>query len=144
MNGAVEFLTFLFGSGLAYSALNTARSAFSAILPLFNGIKFGEHPLVSRFLKGAYEQQPALYKAIRNVGEVLNFLTTLQRARSGYKIIFKGPYTLKLTMLSLCLLTAQRCQTVHLLDIKFIQELDGKYHITVQQKLKQPIDRANI
>ena len=37
----------------------------------------------------------------------------------------------------LCLLTAQRCQTVHLLDLKFIQELEGKYHITVQQKLKQ-------
>ena len=78
LNGAIEFLTFLFESGLGYSALNTARSALSAILPLFNGIKFGEHPLVGRFLKGVYEQRPALprYKAIWNVGEVLNYLTT--------------------------------------------------------------------
>ena len=37
----------------------------------------------------------------------------------------------------LCLLTAQRCQTLHFLDIKFIQELEAKYHITVLQKLKQ-------
>ena len=33
LNGAIEFLTFLFESGLGYSALNTARSALSAILP---------------------------------------------------------------------------------------------------------------
>ena len=134
LNGAIEFLTFLFESGLGYSALNTARSALSAILPLFNGIKFGEHPLVGRFLKGVYEQRPALqrYKAIWNVGEVLNYLTTLKQVPQ----LSLKDLTLKLTML-LCLLTAQRCQTVQLLDLKFIQELEGKYHITVQQKLKQ-------
>ena len=131
LNGAIEFLTFLFESGWGYSALNTARSALSAILTLFNGIKFGEHPLVSRFLKGVYEQRPALprYKAIWNVGEVLNYLTTLKQVPE----LSLKDLTLKLTML-LCLLTAQRCQTVPLLgDLKFIQE----YHITVQQKLKQ-------
>ena len=135
LNGAIEFLTFLFESGWGYSALNTARSALSAILTLFNGIKFGEHPLVSRFLKGVYEQRPALprYKAIWNVGEVLNYLTTLKQVPE----LSLKDLTLKLTML-LCLLTAQRCQTVPLLgDLKFIQELEGKYHITVQQKLKQ-------
>ena len=97
LDQAIEFLTFLFESGLGYSALNTAGSALSTILPLFNGIKFGEHPLVCRFLKGVYEQRPALprYKATWNV------------------------------------------QTVQLFDIKFIQELEGKYQITVQQKLKQ-------
>ena len=42
----------------------------------------------------------------------------------------------KLNML-LCLLTAQQCQTIHLIDKQFIKELPGKYQITIQQKLKQ-------
>ena len=135
LDQAIEtFLTFLFESGLRYSALNTARSALSTILPLFNGIKFGEHPLVCRFLKGVYEQRPALprYIAIWNVDEVLNYLTTMVHVT---ELTLKD-LTLKLTML-LCLLTAQRCQTVQLFDIKFIQELERKYQVTVQQKLKQ-------
>ena len=134
LDQAIEFLTFLFESGLRYSALNTARSALSTILLLFNGIKFGEHPLVCRFLKGVYEQRPALprYIAIWNVGEVLNYLTTMVHVT---ELTLKD-LTLKLTML-LCLLTAQRCQTVQLFDIKFIHELERKYQVTVQQKLKQ-------
>ena len=96
LNGAIEFLTFLFESGLGYSALNTATSALSAILP---DIKFGEDPLVSRFLKGVYKLRPALlrYKAIWNVGEDLNYLKTLKQV---------AELSLKLIML-LYLLTAQ-------------------------------------
>ena len=114
--------------------LNTARSALSTILPLFNGVKFGEHPLVCRFLKGVYEQRPALprYIAIWNVGEVLNYLTTMVHVT---ELTLKD-LTLKLTML-LCILTAPRYHTVQLFDIKFIQELERKYQVTVQQKLKQ-------
>ena len=134
MKGAIDFLTFLFESGLEYSAWNTATFALSAILPLFNGIKFGEDPLFSRFLEGVYKPRPALlrYKSIWNVGEVLNYLTTLKQVPE----LSLKDLTLKLIML-LCLLTAQRCQTVHLLDTKYIHELEGKYHITGQQKLKQ-------
>ena len=134
LDQAIEFLAILFELGLGYSALNTARLALSTILPLFNDIKFGQHPLVCRFLKGVYEQRPALprYKAIWNVGKVLNYLTTMEHVTE----LTLEDLTLKLTLL-LCLLTAQRCQTVQLFDIKFIQELEGKYQITVQQKLKQ-------
>ena len=44
--------------------------------------------------------------------------------------------TTKLSTL-LCLLSGQRCQTVHKFDIDFIQEFDGNYVITVREKLKQ-------
>jgi hypothetical protein len=40
---AIEFLTSLFKSGLDYSAMNT-------VLPVIDGIKFGEQPLVCWFL----------------------------------------------------------------------------------------------
>ena len=50
---AIEFLTFLLQSGLGYSALNTARSALSLLLPVTDGIKFGEHSIICRYtLKG--------------------------------------------------------------------------------------------
>jgi hypothetical protein len=52
MMHAVEFLGSLYESGLSYSAINTARSALSSILPTENGITFGDHPLICRTMKG--------------------------------------------------------------------------------------------
>jgi hypothetical protein len=134
LDEAIEFLTLLFESGLGYSALNTARSALSSILPLMEGVKFGEHPLVCRYLKGVFELRPTLprYTEIWNVDTVLRYLTTLKPALE----MTMKELSLRLTML-LCLLTAQRCQTVHQFDINCIQEFESKYRITVQQKLKQ-------
>ena len=50
-----------------------------------------------------------------------------------YRINFEGSY---FKVDHAAMLTAQRCQTVQF-DIKFIQELERKYQVTVQQKLKQ-------
>ena len=51
---SLEFLTSLFRQGLGYSAINTARSALSAIITLGEKTTFGEHPLVTRFMKGIF------------------------------------------------------------------------------------------
>ncbi|XP_028392200.1 uncharacterized protein LOC114531256 [Dendronephthya gigantea] len=131
---AVEFLGSLYASGLSYSAINTARSALSTILPMENGVTFGDHPLVSRTMKGIFELRPALprYSEIWDVNVVLNYLKNqgIPAALSLKQL------TLKLTML-LCLLTGQRCQTVHSMDIKYMQKMTDRYRITIQQKLKQ-------
>ena len=55
VESVIEFLMTIFSSSLGYSCSNTARSALSSILPMFEGSKIGEHPLVSRFLKGISE-----------------------------------------------------------------------------------------
>ena len=130
----MEFLTLLFESGLGYSALNTARSALSTVLNLIDGRKFGEHPLVCRYLKGVYELKPALprYSEVWKVSTVLDHLKTYKFANE----LTLKELTIKLTML-LCLLTAQRCQTIHQFDLNYIQALDDKYRITVMQKVKQ-------
>ena len=52
MASGVNFLAELYNQGLSYSALNTARSALSSIISLQGNFSFGNHPLVSRFLKG--------------------------------------------------------------------------------------------
>ena len=76
----VNFLAELYNQGLRYSALNTARSALSSIISLQGNFSFGNHPLVSRFLKGTFTIRPAMpkYNEVWDVNEVLKHLQTLQ------------------------------------------------------------------
>ena len=55
-----KFLLSLYKKGLGYSAINTARSMLSNILPVKEGIEFGKHPIVTRMLKGIFRTRPAL------------------------------------------------------------------------------------
>ena len=131
---AIEFLVMLFNSGIGYSAINTARSALSTIISLENGLKFGEHPLVIRYMKGIFEIQPALpkYSEIWDVTVVLNYLKTFEKVSE----LPLKELTLKLTML-LCLTTGQRGQTIHKMDVTGIQALPDRYRLTINEKLKQ-------
>ena len=129
----IEFLVTLYKSGVGYSAMNTARSALSNLITLENGMKFGEHPLVTRYMKGIFEIRPALpkYSEIWDVTVVLNYLKT-------FALVTALPLkdlTLKLTML-LCLTTGQRGQTIHKMDVSGIQALPDRYRITINDKLK--------
>ena len=54
VTNGIEFLVSLYKSSLGYSAINTARSALSSILVLEDGVKFGEHPLGARCMKGIF------------------------------------------------------------------------------------------
>ena len=63
INHVLGFLTFLFyDRKLGYSALNTARSALSTIL-VIDSKPVGQHRLVVRFLKGAFNLRPVLRKS---------------------------------------------------------------------------------
>ena len=114
LEDGLEFLHHQYELGLSYSGINTARSALSAIIFLPDGSSFGNHPLVSRFLKGVFESRPLLsrYKQIRDVSLVLNYLKTLS-----------PPEELKLrdithkTVMLVTLLSGQRCQAGHALTI---------------------------
>ena len=48
----LDYLTSLFERGLRYDAINTAKSAISAITVPRNGVSLGSQPLLSRFMKG--------------------------------------------------------------------------------------------
>ncbi len=131
---AVDFLSYLFQEGLGYSGVNTARSALSTILALQDGFKFGEHPLVCRFMKGVFELKPALpkYKEVWQVSTVIDYLKTTKPAGQ----LNLKDLSQKLAML-LCLTTGQRCQTIHLIEINGLQVLQGKFRLTTTHKLKQ-------
>ena len=124
----------LYNSGIGYSAINTARSALSTIISLENALKFGEHPLVIRYMKGIFEIRPALpkYSEIWDVTVVLNYLKTFEKVSE----LPLKELTLKLTML-LCLTTGQRGQTIQKMDVTGIQALPDRYRLTINEKLKQ-------
>lgn len=54
----LNFLASLFQSGSSYSAIKTAQSALSSILPMQDNTQFGSHPLVSCLVKGGLEDRP--------------------------------------------------------------------------------------
>ena len=99
---------------LSYSALNTARSALSLVILPPEGSTFGNHPLVGRLLRGIFTTRPSLprYKSVWDVAIVLRYLKTLHPLSQ----LSLRELTLKLTML-IALLSGQRCQTIHALDI---------------------------
>ena len=94
--------------------MNTARSAVSTILNI-NGLPAGKHPLVCRFLKGVFQQKPALprYNVTWDINIMLNYLKSLSPVHS------LDLQTLSQKLLMLCLiLSGQRGQTIHLFDTR--------------------------
>jgi hypothetical protein len=110
----LDFLTDLFSKGASYSSINTARSALSAFTLVDGNTCVSTHPLVTRFLKGVFEQRPptARYSVAWDVNKVLLYLKKLAPCSK----LSLRELTLKLTML-LALVTAQRLQTLQGLDI---------------------------
>ncbi|XP_068707071.1 uncharacterized protein [Montipora foliosa] len=114
----LDFLTHQ-SKTVGYSAVATARGALSSFITL-DGIKVGEHPLVSRFMSGLFNQKPALprYTEIWNPQIVLNYLKTFPAVDS----MSLKQLALKLLML-MAHLSAQRTQTTETLT-------GGNVHIT--------------
>lgn len=105
----------LYEQNLAYSSINTARSALSTVIVQEGEVTFGNHPLVTKFLRGVHSTRPSLprYKDIWDVSAVLRHLKTLQPLNE----ISLKDLALKTTML-IALCSGQRCQTIQALDIK--------------------------
>ena len=69
----LHFLWQLYSDGLGFSAINTARSALSAVVS-FDNMPAGQHPLVKRFVKATFQNRPALPKnnVVWDVDQVLD------------------------------------------------------------------------
>ena len=57
-----NFIAELFRCGASHSAINSARSALSAYLPLRDGFSVGSHPDTCSLVKGAFEERPSMPK----------------------------------------------------------------------------------
>ena len=132
LNEALHFLVRLFNQGLSYSALNTARSALSAIIITEGGESFGTNCVVTRFMKGVFESRrpKPKYTKIWDVGVVLKHLSTLY----PYDKLALKDLTYKVLMLIL-LVSSQRGQTVHSLDLKHLSVEEDKYIFDIDEHM---------
>ena len=112
----LEFLASLYQSGMQYRSINTIRSAISMTHDHVEGIPMGQHPLVSRLLKGVYNLRPPQprYTATWDVDIVVRFFQALgNNGTLPLKILSQ-----KLALL-MALVDASRVSELQALDLRY-------------------------
>ena len=105
----IEFLTELFETGHSHSSINGYRSAISSTVAIVDGFKLGQHPLVTRLMKGVFNKRPPQQKLFSS-WSVKKVLLTLQKWSPSESLSLKL-LTLK-TIALLALSTGKRCSAV--------------------------------
>ena len=79
----INFLAYLFKEGYQYCSLNAYCSAISSVHEKADGYEVEQHPLVSRLLKGVFNQRPPkpCYEVTWDV-KVLNYIDSLGESDS--------------------------------------------------------------
>ena len=134
INSVLDFLNELNKKGLAYTTINTARSAISAFVLPHGTLAIGSNPIVSRFMKGVFKSNPPAprYQTTWDVQPVLTYLASFEPAR----ILSLKLLTLKTVML-VSLVTAQRRQSLHMLDINFMSQTSDALEFVLSEHIKQ-------
>lgn len=130
----IDFLTSLYENNVGYSGINTAKSAISSICAVLTGRDIGKDNLIVRFMRGIYNCRPSLprYTETWDVSLVLNYLDSLP-VNSDLSLIQLSKKLATLFML----LSAQRCQTVHLIKHDNISIQDDKMTVYILDLVKQ-------
>ena len=83
VSDVVNFLGDLYAQGYQYRSLNSYRSAISSVHDQVDGCPVGQHPLVSRVLKGVFNSRPPLprYVGTWDIQVVLTFIEGLGPSR---------------------------------------------------------------
>ena len=130
----LDFLSGLYKDGSSYSAINSAKSAVTMFIALATGRNFNNEALLfSKFMKGIFALRPSLpkYGATWDVSVVLDHLDKLSPPDSLSLL----QLTRKLATL-LALLSGQRGQTIHLLEVKFIECSSERLILRLKEMLK--------
>ena len=79
ITNVVNFLASLHSEGYQYNSINSYRSAISSVHEKVDGYSIGQHPLVTKLLKGVFHDRPPLprYTATWKVDAVLTHLGSL-------------------------------------------------------------------
>ncbi len=137
LSEVAEFLTDLYHAGFTYSAINTARSALSNILPDYQGKPVGQNFVICKILKGIYQSRPSFprYSEIWDVDIVLKYL---QKQSPCNNLDLKSLSQKIVTLLAV--LTGHRCQTLRSIKCKNITFNHGKMSIKIDelQKTSRP------
>ena len=71
-----NFLAVLYQEGYQYNSVNAYRSAISSVHEKTDGVPVGQHPIITRLVKGIFNVRPPIpwYSSTWNVQDVLNYL----------------------------------------------------------------------
>ena len=135
----MEFLNTLFRNNASYSALVSAKAAVATLTP--EPSKLSSHHLVRRFLRGAFNLKPALPKkcTVWDPRVVLDHIKGMGKLKN----LTLEQMTKKLAML-LALNSAQRVQTLSLLETTDIERTGEQMLIYVSHLLKQTRPGAHL
>jgi len=125
----IEFLNIKFQTGAKYSTLNTARAAIS----LISSYDINKDGLLSRFMKGIFKQCPTKprYVTTWDVSPVLDYLDKQHPiTRLNLKVASQKLATL------LALTTAQRLQTLALINVDNISVAASNISIKITENIK--------
>ena len=114
-----NFLASLYGAGYQYSSVNAYRSAISSVHDKVDGVDVGQHPIITRLLKGVYNDRPPLprYTNTWDVQTVLNYIESLGCSEElslkllTYKTVFLLAITRPSRSIDLCSLDIKRIQS---------------------------------
>ena len=128
----LEFFTIL-SRTIGYSGINTARAALSALVTLPYGQTLSTHPLINRFCKGVFQLKPPCprYSSIWDVKIILDYLRRLSPAP---KLSLRD-LSMK-TVVLMSLVSAQRQQTLHMLNIQDMEVTPRSFTFKVKTLLK--------
>ena len=114
-----NFLALLYGEGYQYNSVNAYRSAISSVHDKLDGVDVGQHPIITRLLKGVYNDRPSLprYSNTWDVQTVLNYIELLGSSEDlplkllTYKTAFLLAITRPSRSIDLCSLDTQKMQS---------------------------------
>jgi len=111
----VNFLAHLFDQGYQYRSLNAYQSAISSVHEKVDGYEVGQHPLVSRLLKGVFHQRPPQprYSETWDVNKVTSYLDSL-----GENASLPLPVLTHKTVMLLALTRPSRSADLSQLDLR--------------------------
>ena len=111
----LDFLTSQFAEGKQFRTLNSYRSAISMTHPPIDGVVIGKHPLISRFMRGVFNNRPPQprYSFTWDVAKVLSHIRSL----GTNDTLPMKELTHKLATI-LALANASRSSEIHALDVK--------------------------
>lgn len=125
----IDFLNSRFQEGAKYNTLNTARATIS-LISVYDINKDG---LISRFLKGVFKQRPTKpkYTTTWDITPVLNYIEKLSPLK---QLRLKDAAEKVATLLALT--TAQRLQTLALINIENIVISNSGISIKITEQIK--------
>ena len=130
----LDFLNYLHKrKDLSYSAINSARSALSAVLLPKDGYEIGKHPLVCRLMKAVFRAKPSLpkYNKVWDIGLLVSYL----RQYGCVDSLDRKSLSVKLLAL-LQISTAGRLSTLHSIKISDLHWDNGCLIIQISNLLK--------